>query len=1061
MYNTKMQFNKCSSCGKNTLLPTCARCLVKGTEHEKLFEDNSKSLTIKSSVNINSIMNIHKLKIIKNSKKASFKDLGADKPKDKRYTWATLGPEVNIDKSYLKKSNWGIICNKANGIIGVDLDCYKWSPEFGCHKSTEFYNKFGNDYVNKFNTYTQKTPNGGIHLIFKYDKDLHQTESKKDSIFGKGIDIRNGHDDKILSGGYLVGAGSVFKKPDGTIGTYELINDSSIKPIPEDLKKWLLENIYTKQEHIKKTNEKIKNNKVFRAETELIKNVYDFTITEKELDEQILPNLPKNYLDDYTTWLKFTSAMKALNQKSLWVKYSKLANGYNEQKNLEKWHNAIINNDKFPINYYVEHLFKICKKYEYIDFIKYKSVPNDTKKPDKTIYRPKLTTIKDGEDNIKDKPLDLKLDTFNNGIVLKSDTGTGKTTLMKNELYKSDQKFISIVSRVSLGKEQYNTFNQFGIETKFYANDYARSGDSMITTIDSILVCGAILPNINQYTIFIDEFNSVLEYILQADTCLNKSRSKCWQYLIYMLKNCKNFVCVDADISDICFKLLDFINRKYTYIQNDYKHNKGVKAVEILALDSFINLIKKEKKFMVCCDSKKAAEYIWLETGKKAKLLTSKTDKLDDETLDDYEQIIFSPAIIYGLDSSINRPVFCYHKEHTISPTNMIQQIARCRNIKILYFCFQKKKFKSCTYIDKQECINIMKEKQEYSNTEFDILNKDERERQDLFNDIYVDYLYKQDCYNTNKYCHFKLLMQKRGFNVIYYNKKTTKENKEKINDDILKFKLETFNIDDEYIQDFNEKYLNLTRAQLLSVKDLFISDELMNKTFNLKSYFEHGFKHEPLFNKEKEFTKFKDEDFSKEITAEQLGIYIDKEEQYRNMTATEDIKIKKINQTKFKYYMIDKLKCLMQFKEEKRAVLSIDKVNQDEPAKEEQTNNIIKANRVPTEQEAKEYLNAYKNVFNFRGKKMPELKTEYDCEQLLYKIMKQTFTKDIFNDNKKVRSGKSYKYLYSMNYDCDILKMTKKLVNYQRINSINEKVKYNNMDNHYALDELDFIDDD
>ena len=29
-------------------------------------------------------------------------------------------------------------------------------------------------------------------------------------------------------------------------------------------------------------------------------------------------------------------------------------------------------------------------------------------------------------------------------------------------------KFISIVSRISLGKEQYNVFNEHGIDSKFY-----------------------------------------------------------------------------------------------------------------------------------------------------------------------------------------------------------------------------------------------------------------------------------------------------------------------------------------------------------------------------------------------------------------------------------------------------------------------------------------------------------------------------------------------------------------------------------------------------------------
>ena len=200
----------------------------------------------------------------------------------------------------------------------------------------------------------------------------------------------------------------------------------------------------------------------------------------------------------------------------------------------------------------------------------------------------------------------------------------------------SGQKFLSVVSRVSLGKEQYHSFNQEGIDCHFYANHWAEEGDSMITTIDSIKGCSRIMPNIHEYTIFIDEFNSLLEYIFQADACLNKSRALIWQHLIYILKNCKNFVCVDADISDLCFKFLSYINRDFDYIKNKYKHNKGVKAIEIYGQQNLIKKINSCSKYIVACDSKKAAEYIYLHTGKKAKLLTSKTDKLDEETINDY-----------------------------------------------------------------------------------------------------------------------------------------------------------------------------------------------------------------------------------------------------------------------------------------------------------------------------------------------------------------------------------------------------------------------------------------
>ena len=1032
--------SKCLKCGKSSLLPECVSCLVEDTPMESSYAPIKKKKEIKSTINIKSIMEIHKLKVLQNSKKASFKDLGADKPKDKRFTWHTLGPDIKINKSFLKKSNWGIICNKMNGVIGVDLDCYKWSKEEGCHKSHEFYKQFGNDFVKQFNTYTQRTPSGGIHLIFQYDKDLNQVESKTSSKFGKGIDIRNGHEDKILSGGYLVGAGSVFKKPDGSYATYELLNDNQPQPMPEKLKKWLLENIYTSQEKIKTDKKTKKNNKLYRTEQEILGSIYNFSITDEELDKEILPNMPPGYLNHYSYWFKFTSAMKTLNKKDLWKKWSAKYKGYDEIKNEEKWQHISNNNTEWAENYYVEHLFKICNKYNYLDFVKYKPTLQDTKKPDKIINRTKLSPMENEIDQ-KDAPLKLNLKQGEQFFVLKSDTGTGKTTLMKKELFDSKQKFISIVSRVSLGKEQYSTFSKYGIDCKFYANSYCQRGDSYITTIDSILGCGNIMSNINEYTIFIDEFNSVLEYILQADTCLNKTRALCWKYLIHMLCNCKNFICVDADISDICFRLLDFVNRDYVYIQNDYKHNKGVKALELLSLDKFISHILCEPKYMVCCDSKKAAEYIWLETGKRAKLLTSKTDKLDDETLDDYDMIIFSPAIIYGLDSSLNRPVFCYHKEHTISPTNMLQQIARNRNITILYFCFNKKKFNQATYLNMKECTELMKEKQEYSNTQFDVLNEDEAKRQDLFNKIFVDYTYKQDCYGTNKYCHFKQLLKTRGFDVNYFNKKTEKPPSEEINEKLIEYKLKTFDIDDQYIKEFNEKYLNLTKAQLLDVKDLFIHDELMNKTFTIKSYFEHGLKNAPLYNAKKEYEIIKNEDFAKQITPEQLAIHYDQKEQYDIMNQTQDIKIKKINQQKYKFFMIDKLKCLMNFKE----------VQQDDG--EEKTYNVITANRVPTETEAKNYIRAYRNVFNYRGKKEPSLKTKYDCEQLLHKILKQTFTKDIFNDNKKVRDGKKFKYLYSMNYDCDILQMTRKLVNYQRRNKLAETL------NHMAA--VEFLPDD
>ena len=106
--------------------------------------------------------------------------------------------------------NVGLLTGQRNDIVGVDLDTYKWGDPHA------FTQAFGTDYIRTFNTLTQRTPRGGIHLIFKYEPEVRQTQSSEHE-----IDIRS-------DGGFLVGAGSVFNdKP------YVICNDAPIQPMPE------------------------------------------------------------------------------------------------------------------------------------------------------------------------------------------------------------------------------------------------------------------------------------------------------------------------------------------------------------------------------------------------------------------------------------------------------------------------------------------------------------------------------------------------------------------------------------------------------------------------------------------------------------------------------------------------------------------------------------------------------------------------------------------------------------------------------------------------------------
>ena len=96
----------------------------------------------------------------------------------------------------------------------------------------------------------------------------------------------------------------------------------------------------------------------------------------------------------------------------------------------------------------------------------------------------------------------------NINYLVKSDTGTGKTTSFKHYVKDSKKKFISIVSRVSLADEQYRVFSEHNITCKHYnIADHLHNGDNIIITIDSI---GRMYDiDFSDYVIFLDEYNSL------------------------------------------------------------------------------------------------------------------------------------------------------------------------------------------------------------------------------------------------------------------------------------------------------------------------------------------------------------------------------------------------------------------------------------------------------------------------------------------------------------------------------------------------------------------------
>ena len=754
-----------------------------------------KKASTKDNISTKSIMPLdeyikYRLKCVKNSKRPAqpFKNIN------------------DVHKSQhisLNHNNWGILTGKQSNIIGVDLDTYKWKGEHS------FNTKFGEDFIKKFDTLTQRTTKGGIHLLFQYDADIKQTQNEEHE-----IDIRS-------DGGFLVGAGSVVDgKP------YTILNDTTIKKIPDDLKTYLLENLYT---------DDVKDKKTKATRTVNIDNsnvIYSYAYTSQEIEDNIVKELPVKYFTEYQYWLKFLTAMKSMGQYDIANKYRMKhrtgSSKWSDKSYFNTAWNAIKKHNDLAM---VEHILKEAHQEHKLPYIKYKAIPKQIEPATKTIDCVKLGYGLELEEN--------------KNYVLKSDTGTGKTTIFKN--YIGTKKFISIVSRITLADEQHRVFNEAGIDCAHYKIDnFIQAGESVVITVDSIMRINHL--DFSKYVIFMDEFNSIIEYILQADTCLKEKRAFVVKILTNMLINSKQIIAVDADISDLCFKIFKKLDIDYEYIVNTYQHNKGVKASELFSTKKLLKQIngdrKNKKSVMVCCDSKSMAEYIFVETGKTAKLITAETT--DTPVFDDHEFIIFSPKIIYGIDGNFEggRNVYCVYREDTISPANMVQQMARERNINHLYYYFGKKKFEKCVYGTVEDCRVDMIKKHEYALTQFSIF---EGSHNDLFFDMLVDYEYKLDCYKTNMFCHFLQIIKSRGIEIIGIERKTTKLDNDEIKSVALQLREETFDIESEYMERVNEYLQMNTKDLILDNKHLFIRPELLAEHFVCCEYF---FKNQGMDNK-------------------------------------------------------------------------------------------------------------------------------------------------------------------------------------------------------------------
>lgn len=742
----------------------------------------------------------------------------AYKQQDSKKNWTLYkaeqlkGNHMFFTGMFLYKKNTNVKFNHDNGIIVLDID-YTHRKHAG--KKNDFVDKFGdiNSLIKMCNTYTVNTAGGGYHFYFLYDEDLSKTH-----IDIKDKDGKSTHVDLLSNNSLCVG---VQTTRDGK--TYKVVQNKKITKMPKKIKQYIKDYEQRTKPKLKITKKKvIKNDEVVHRQGDWC---YHFTDDFKKAIVNAVPI--KKHLDKYEMWFKFTTFCKVIGAQELWDERSKKAKGYDRSNNIDIW-NGISSTQMVGI---VPHFLKFLKiddekAEEFAPYFKYVPTQNlNKKKPHKRINTKKLGYT--------------FLDDYAGDVVIKSDTGTGKTTTFKHHIKKHKKPFISIVSRKSLAYAQYKTFAEHGLDVIIYENvgGIFEDGKNYIVQIDSIMK--ALKLTHSNYTLFLDEYNSLIDY-MTLSTTLNAKRTNVFDLFTKMVTQCDRVVAVDADTSNICFDMLDHCNREYKYIYNGYLHNQNVKAIEITNYDVLKEKLKTTKKWLLCCDSKAEADAMkqWLlDHGVTCVVYTSdEKDTIID--LDADERVIYSPKILYGLDSSMKRDVFTLYTSKTINPSNMKQQIARCRNITTLYFHFVNKhlegrrkpptlqQFMTDKYMMEQLIIS-----------EFEVLVSEQM--RELYFKLLVTCEYRDECFASNKYLHFKLMLSRYGFiveepNVLKimrdHDKKAKKLSMEKA-------KEARFEGVDLYKHQLNQ-YLSIPKDKIDLYKDVFKSPTLVTNHFNVCRYF-------------------------------------------------------------------------------------------------------------------------------------------------------------------------------------------------------------------------------
>lgn len=502
-----------------------------------------------------------------------------------------------------------------------------------------------------------------------------------------------------------------------------------------------------------------------------------YPIEDYEL-KKILNRLPNEYGTNRSKWLQVAYVCKFSGQWKIFDEWSKKYKAcYDKIDNKKIWNSLLM--PQLDCNYLIN-IVNSKRKTPY-------TLINGVRpfKPLDTITLPEMTKLQ--PINIKYIPEQIFDDTKHDSIFIKSMTGTGKTTWCASFAKAHPTLNILLIShRISLATQHMVTFKRYGIKVGSYSKlskTELNNRKRLAIVINSIVKLEN--TDFSNTIVFLDEISDLIAYVMDANI-LDKIRICIIGKLVQMIKTCKYLVAVDADISDLVFTFVKGLRKSPVFIHNTYKNCTDIKAYQYLDENAFIQKMKEsidnDEPHAACFDSVMALEtyrgildpkydnkrFVWVSSKEGDK-------KEDVNILWKGKFVYHSPVYTVGpsFDNEVAQDVFAViYNRQSIGPLGVVQQIARTRKIRNLYYCIRMRqrtmKFKTISDVKTYYQKNI--EQHKVLLHDLGLIDNSDPSEQKIYDNNVAETFYchkfYRDTFVANFHYHLQCLLKAKGYTI-------------------------------------------------------------------------------------------------------------------------------------------------------------------------------------------------------------------------------------------------------------------------------------------------------